>query len=75
VHIGRNKEPRKVLEWNEFRSVKWHAARAKLAFDEIGLRARGMAITRLRGCRLTSVEPLTLAAPRRHFVHCASLGC
>ena len=39
VHIRRKEKPRKVLEWDQARSVNWHTPRAKLAFDAIGLRS------------------------------------
>ena len=42
VHIGREEKSRKVLEWNQARSINGHAPRAKLTFDAIGLRSRGI---------------------------------
>ena len=55
VHIRRKEKPRKVLQWNQARSVNGHAPRAKLAFDPIGLRSRGIQPEPKAALRLTKV--------------------
>ena len=42
VHIRSEEKSRKISQWNQARSVNGHATRAKLAFDAIGLRSRGI---------------------------------
>ena len=42
VHIRSKEQSRQVLEWNQTRSLNGHATRAKLTFDAISLRARGI---------------------------------
>ena len=42
VHIRGEEKSRKIFERNQARSVNGHATRAKLTFDPIGLRSRGI---------------------------------
>ena len=42
MNVCSEQKPRKLLEWNEARSINRHATRAKFAFDAIGLRSRGI---------------------------------
>ena len=60
VHIRSKEKSRKILKWNQARSVNGHAPRAKLAFDPIRLRPRG-------------IQPEPKAVPRLMKVFCVRL--
>src|SRR5215475_7060123 len=55
MNIHRNEKPRKILEWNQTRSVKRHASRAELTFDAIGIRSRCIQPEPQAALRLTKV--------------------
>jgi|SRR6516165_2485520 len=42
VHIGCEEKARKMLEWNQARSIKGNAPGAKFTFDPISLRSSGI---------------------------------
>ena len=60
VHIDSEEKSRKILQRNQARSVNGHAPRAKLAFDAIGFRSRGIQPEPKAVLRLTEVSSCTL---------------